>query len=371
MNRDEHVKVCWVGGIPAHYTRAMHVRLDEIFPKNIKFLYLKKQNETVNRDYQCGKFPELFFNINSHDWVGIWRYLEKSSPQIVILAGFYHRFILIALFWAVLRKRHIAYWGDTNIQDFYKKGIMGRLFEIIRKRLVYKYIDTYFYIGSRNRDFYQCILGEKCLDKIFVKVPYPALINTASKTSIKDNKVRLLYIGRLIPIKGVDNLIKALSILPSNVRDRMLLTIIGDGSEYDRLLVLTKKLGLTNQIKFHGSIPSNKTAVEYAKNDFFVLPSYSEPWGLVVNEALSAGLPVIAPYWVGAVADLVIDGFTGVVMNDNKPETIMQAIIKTINLSKQELKNMGEQGHQLVKYGGFTLDGATKNIVNYIQQTII
>jgi glycosyltransferase involved in cell wall biosynthesis len=95
----------------------------------------------------------------------------------------------------------------------------------------------------------------------------------------------------------------------------------------------------------------------FAVADVVVLPSHTEPWGLVVNEALSSGRPVMAPHWVGAAADLLQDGVTGLVLSANSPEAIAAGLERALEM-RATLSEMGRRGRALVAEGGWTLEGA-------------
>jgi glycosyltransferase involved in cell wall biosynthesis len=89
------------------------------------------------------------------------------------------------------------------------------------------------------------------------------------------------------------------------------LVIVGRGPEEERLKALATELALGESIEFAGSKFDDALVAEYARATCFVLPSKSEPWGLVVNEALSYGCPVVVSQRCGCVPELVIDGVTG------------------------------------------------------------
>jgi glycosyltransferase involved in cell wall biosynthesis len=169
-----------------------------------------------------------------------------------------------------------------------------------------------------------------------------------------DNFV-FLYLGRLVPTKGVDRLIKALTLFPDEILTHCSCLIAGDGSCRAELEGLVRDLGLEGLVIFLGTIPSNETPSLFAAADVFVLPSHQEPWGIVVNEALSSGKPVVVPYWVGAAADLVLDGVTGVVMPSNTPEHIASALLRLYD-DRERSRCMGIRGRELVRNGGWNID---------------
>jgi glycosyltransferase involved in cell wall biosynthesis len=110
----------------------------------------------------------------------------------------------------------------------------------------------------------------------------------------------VLYVGRLAREKGLDVLLQAAASLPVQVM------IVGTGPERARL-----EEAAPANATFLGQLDQDAVAREYAQADVFVLPSLSEPWGMVLNEAAAAGLPLVATDAAGAAHDLVEDGANG------------------------------------------------------------
>ena len=115
----------------------------------------------------------------------------------------------------------------------------------------------------------------------------------ASSAHASDDKVRLLFVGRLVPYKGADMLLEALGKLDPTVRERLELTIVGDGSERSLLEARATELGLQNTVRFAGWIPQQETQQYYRSSDIFCFPSVREFGGAVVLEAMAGGLPCI------------------------------------------------------------------------------
>ena len=119
-----------------------------------------------------------------------------------------------------------------------------------------------------------------------------------------------LYVGQLIPRKGVDHLIRAWALLPGDLQRDNSLLIVGGGDLEGSLRSLTEEKGAIN-VYFAGSHPPHKLAHYYAAADFFVLPSLLDVWGLVANEAMASGVPVLCSKFAGCANELVVEGVTG------------------------------------------------------------
>ncbi|MEL6806163.1 MAG: glycosyltransferase family 4 protein [Pseudomonadota bacterium] len=122
-----------------------------------------------------------------------------------------------------------------------------------------------------------------------------------------DDEIRLLFVGRLAPVKGIDMLLEALGML---VRDlpHLRLTIVGDGPERKRLEAVAAPLG--EHVSFVGYKSQAEVAELMRATDIFVLPSFAEGVPVVLMEAMASEVPVIATT-VAGVGELVEDGVHG------------------------------------------------------------
>jgi glycosyltransferase involved in cell wall biosynthesis len=154
----------------------------------------------------------------------------------------------------------------------------------------------------------------------------------------------LLYVGRLVGFKRVDVLIEALRRLSTKRLD-IGLVIVGDGPERERLERLGQAMP---HVYFAGFQDQSDLPRHYAVADVFVLPSECEPWGLVVNEAMASGLPVIATRKVGAAHDLIIEGENGYLVPENDPAALASAIDRACE-SEQHLLLLGEKARGTVQ----------------------
>ena len=126
---------------------------------------------------------------------------------------------------------------------------------------------------------------------------------------------KYLYIGRLIDCKNLFFLIKEFN------QSGKQLTIVGDGELKDSLKSIAKQ-----NVHFTGFVPNQELKEIFLEHDVFILPSKSEVWGLVVDEALYYGLPVIVSDQVGSSIDLVSNLQTGIIFEINNPISFRNAV---------------------------------------------
>jgi phosphatidyl-myo-inositol alpha-mannosyltransferase len=134
----------------------------------------------------------------------------------------------------------------------------------------------------------------------------------------------LFALGRHVPQKGFDVLIRAMRVLADG-GDQRLLLLAGDGPDRSDLEGLAEQLGLGRAVRFLGVTDRAATASLFRGAEAFVLPSRHEPFGIVNLEAMAAGTPVIATR-VGGVTDVVVDAGTGLLVPPDDPIPLAQAI---------------------------------------------
>jgi glycosyltransferase involved in cell wall biosynthesis len=154
--------------------------------------------------------------------------------------------------------------------------------------------------------------------------------------------VKFLFAGSLIPIKGVDILIKALGTMDSTCRWQ--LTIAGDGPERGRLINLAEKFSLLDRIAFLGVVPPNKMPSLMADHHILLHMSYSEGRSNVVLEAMASGLAVVGSDIPG-IRELVQDGRTGWIVPPGKLDILVE-ILKTLIYGKNNYITAGRTGRE-------------------------
>ncbi len=123
----------------------------------------------------------------------------------------------------------------------------------------------------------------------------------------------LLWVGRLVPEKGVFDLLEAYAKLDAGLRSEVGLVFAGDGASREELMQRARRIS-PGAVCFPGFAQREDLAGLYALAEALVLPTHSDTWGLVVNEAMACGLPIIVSNVAGCSGDLVEDGWNGYVV---------------------------------------------------------
>lgn len=139
---------------------------------------------------------------------------------------------------------------------------------------------------------------------------------SAKTTATRTFEGKCLYVGRLAQEKNLEALVALFATLPNYQ-----LTLIGQGPLQAKLQAM-----LPSNVSLVGHVPNDTLATWYQSHDIFILPSLKEPWGLVIEEALYYGLPVVASNQVGCANDLIASYQTGKLFSPGSSQSFLQAL---------------------------------------------
>lgn len=356
QNRSE-MRMVWVSGYPAHYMGELHRRIESIY-HDVFFIYANHKAGQGKFEHEKTSLPRQFILLSSNSPCrDVWFKLNQLNPKSILVSGYYPISNMVAILWAKVHKRPIFYLADSNYLD--EKNLARGCFARSLLHLLLCRMDKLLYLGSRNRDYYLSHCGKQHVTKHGHWFPLPHLDSRFLPAAPMYNKqpFQFLYFGRLEPIKCVDHILESFSLLRKTSSFNCELSIAGDGSDFSRLKKLTLQMGLRDYVHFLGSIPSDHAPEIYANSSAVILASQNDAWGLVVNEALSSGKPVIGPFWIGAFADLVLHERTGLVTRDNSPEKLMIAMKRLLE-DPAFAYQLGLNGKQLVCDGNWSIKGS-------------
>ena len=137
----------------------------------------------------------------------------------------------------------------------------------------------------------------------------------------------ILYCGQLIERKGLSDLIPAFARVIARGVDATL-WIIGSGRGEAKYRGQAQRAGIAGRVRFEGFVAREDLPSYYAAADLLALPSRQEVWGLVINESLACGTPVLTTGAVGASPDLLKDGVNGYVVPPRDPERLAGAMLR-------------------------------------------
>lgn len=183
-------------------------------------------------------------------------------------------------------------------------------------------------------------------------VPMPLDDAAAPPPHRGSGAARLLFVGRLVERKGAEFALRALAVLRASGREATL-AIVGDGPERPLLEALARELAVADATSFAGMLPPDEVATFYARSDVVLLPAVTdwkgeqEGFGMVLVEAMRAGLPVVASR-SGGIADIVSDEETGLLVPERDTPALAAALTRLID-SPALARRLGDAGQVAVR----------------------
>jgi glycosyltransferase involved in cell wall biosynthesis len=278
--------------------------------------------------------------------------LEKAKPEVVVLGGYSYVAMWQALRWARKQGIPVFLWSESNAQDrrrstspveYLKKTFLrGCSGFIVPGKSPGEYLKTF---GVPERVIFT---APNAVDNDFFA---GAAAAARSKDAALRAKLGLpgryyLFVGRMIREKGIFELLRAYCRLEPDLRERVGLMYVGDGASRDACEKQTASIH-PGQVAFSGFVHREELAVYYALAECLVFPTFSDPWGLVVNEAMACGLPVIATSVAGCVADLVEDGRNGRVIAAGAVDALSAAMRQVVDNDGLRV-SMGKRSAELI-----------------------
>ena len=278
----------------------------------------------------------------------LWRRLNELDPEVVLVPGYYTLPAIAAALWARVHGRTSVLMTESTAGDHARTW-----WKELPKRLALRILFDWAVTGGQAHVAYLRQLGFAA-DRILGG--YDVVDNTMFRDgsrALRDDAATapaqapyFLYVGRLAEEKTVPGLLAS----GQGYREhggRWPLVLCGDGPE---LAALEATAATTHATDVH--LPGLKTSREllpfYAHAGCFVLPSTREPWGLVVNEAMAAELPVLVSDRCGCAADLVQEGSNGFTFPPRDRDVLTRQMLHIERMTKGERARMGQISGEII-----------------------
>ena len=318
--------------IPSPYQRQLFRRIAETASFEIRVLYYASR--TSDRHWSIPDLqayetvlpgmilrllgPTAYFNPS------ILRELGQSGGDVVVVSDYSIPTAQIAMRSLIARRIPWVFWGE--VPGLNQRGPLGGW---VRQRLQspLRSASAIAGIGSSAVEAYGRLFPGKPVHSI----PYfcdldPFMAAARQRTSAAPAVVNLLYSGQLIRRKGVDVLVDAF-VRVADAVPSLHLQLMGSGPDRAELAGRIPAT-LRDRVSFLGHKEAADLPEVFAKADIFVLPSRHDGWGVVVNEALGAGLPIVVSDAVGASRDLVGHEENGLIVPSGDPEALGLALVR-------------------------------------------
>jgi glycosyltransferase involved in cell wall biosynthesis len=272
--------------------------------------------------------------------------LNQVNPDVLAIAGYSEISMLFALIWCLANDKKAILFSETTEQD--AKRYWWR--EFCKKLIVKQY--TSVLVGGKPHERYMIRLG---MPKDAVFLGYDVVDNDnfcAAKIRSLPRPIEIPYflaINRFIPKKNLPFLISAYAeYFEKNLTSLWDLVICGDGELWNQIKEQINNLGLRDHIHLPGFLQQQELLPYFAHAGCFIHASVQEQWGLVVNEAMAAGLPVLVSNRCGCFEDLVIGGVNGFGFDPENIQELTELMIK-ISSGEIDLDKMGQASFEHIQ----------------------
>jgi len=341
------MKIAILNNIPTKYRKDLFLGLQKFHLRQgnkFSVYYLSANEKVRNEKISLEQYEHIFpvivqfrnFLTPTSDFIINYNFINKllSYDYLIIFGYNYPTYIVIAVIRRILKKKNILYCDTTSIDS------KNNLIKIFLKSLILRSLFNKFIVpGIRSNQYINSL---KIYDNIFIAPQYSPLRPKSFeiKEKILKDKLKLVYVGRLAREKQILNFVEIFNKVNNQ---KFELAIVGSGPLQKNI----EKFCYDNKsIKYLGYIhDDNKLVKIYKESDILVLPSLSEPWGLVVNEAINHGLALLLSDQVGSHPDL-LDG-NGLLIHEISEKELK----KCLNSFLKNLKVMQEKSFKIsLKY---------------------
>ena len=322
-----------------------------------------QKNITLNRTWRHphGFSDPLFVHI---PYDTIWL-LSQKQPDVIISAEMGFRTLQSTIYQKLNSQSKLILWA--MVSEYSEQG-RGNLREILRRWLVPQ-ADALLVNGQSGARYVRQL--EIPDEKIF-PAPYTTEISPFLSVPVaKDpnHAYRLLCVGQLAERKGVKPFLSALARWGAAHPDRKIeFWLVGDGPLRSSLEEFPIPDNLS--LRFVGHVDYKDLAQVYQQAGILVFPTLADEWGLVTNEAMAAGLPVLGSLYSQSVEELIVEGETGWIFRPDLEEEILSALDRVLSTPLEVLEKMRQKVRDRIRdlTPDFVADGILQAI-NYVSES--
>ena len=283
--------------------------------------------------------------------LALWKRLNKLNPEVVLVPGYYTLPGIAAALWGKLHGRRTVLMTESTEADH--RRLPAR--EILKSWLMRSLFDWAVAGGTPHKRYLERLrfpLGRvggyyDVVDNEYFRLRSLALKKHSTAADFDLPEQYFLYVGRLAEEKNLCGLLDSY-LEYRRAGGHWSLVLVGDGPERKRLEHLAAIAECAEDIHFPGLKTTAELPQYYAFAGCFVLPSSREPWGLVVNEAMASGLPIIVSHRCGCAEDLLREGENGCSFDPMLAGDLTACLTAIGNLDQEFLAHMGQCSQEII-----------------------
>lgn len=331
-----------------------------------KYVFLKNLSKVRNFKF----FDFINYEIPKIIW--------KEKPDYVLINSWSYFSDWLVIFSCLFSKAKLCLRSENPLCHEFRKAKWKIRVKKIILGFLFKKVDLFFYIGEENKGFLKfygaderkMIFTPYAVDNDYFQKEYERLKDKKEELrkelGIPIDSIIVLFVGKLISKKRPLDILKAYHLIikeNQQFKDKIYLLYVGDGGLKKEIENFVKENNLSN-VKITGFVSQKEISKYYTIADIFVLPSdVGETWGLVVNEAMNFGLPIIVSDMVGCGPDLVKHGENGFIFKTGSIEELSDYLEKLM-LNNELRKEFGQKSREIVK--NYSYQKSAENILKAI-----
>jgi glycosyltransferase involved in cell wall biosynthesis len=284
---------------------------------------------------------------------GLERALREVAPQVILCGGYNYIASWQALFWAKRNRVPFLLWAESHAQE---RRAKHRWTELMKRSFVRR-CQGFVVPGKASREYLtafdvrqeRIFTAPNAIDnELFERIAH----ETRSNADEWRGRLRLpsrffLFVGRMVEEKGVFDLLGAYAKLPPPLRTKVGLVFVGDGSARAKLERQVQAFRL-DLVRFYGFVQKDSLPRFYGLADASILPTHTDAWGLVVNEAMACGVPVVCTDRAGCTADLIAENWNGYIVPARDVQKLAE-VIEQLAKCPEILERMGQNGSRRIQ----------------------
>ncbi|HBH49840.1 MAG TPA: hypothetical protein DDX98_14440 [Bacteroidales bacterium] len=277
---------------------------------------------------------------------GLLKLVNEYSPERIIIIGYSIGTLKLWLRSLFFKTNYII-WGGTIPTSPEANSYLRNIF----RRILIGRSRGFIAYGSKAKEYFIQLGAKSSKVQIAINTVDTSFFEHETqklrkKNEKSDNKKHLTYLGYLNARKNVSKLLNVVEELNKH-RSDFVFDIIGDGPQREELIGISKEKGLEDIIRFHGFIQKAELPQYLAISDVFLFQTDFDIWGLVLNEAMAAGLTCLSSIHAGATYDLIKENKTGFAVDFENVNMVVDKINYVLD-NQHQAKSIAENAQKYI-----------------------
>lgn len=281
------------------------------------------------------------------------KYLDAENPDVLVICGYINIDAKMCLDWCTRNGKAAVLMSETTKLDkkryYIKEKVKSFLISKFQSAICGGYLHrSYLHeLGMPSDCIFEKydVVDNEYFDERSKKIRATKLV-PQGLLGLENEQPFILASNRFIPRKNIKRLLEAYSFFKTKYPHGWPLVLLGDGPQSDELKALVNNNKIPD-VTFAGFRQIEELPEYYARASLFIHPAESEPWGLVVNEAMASGLPILASNRLGCSPNLVREGINGFKFDPFDSAQIFNCLCRAYE-NKDKLGEMGQNSRTIV-----------------------